>query len=405
MDINQFILKDVPLHIALVALTIVIQKFLIEFFTRIFDSLGYTLTSEKYKSIGTLFFVSFAVVLLLIGRFSLQTFLIINLLTFLPLLFVLFLKFKQNESASLFELYSFRFSIKPIGNALKKYCNPLLIFLILQYLIFVIDRNLLQIKRGSYEQGLYGFSLNMTNMIMILISAMIPLFLRQVAILNKNRDMDALCSLYNKVVPSFFLIVCYFVSFIIVNAEDVIVLIGGEKYENSKWLLIILMFSTLAACYSNFNNCLLYTFGRFGYTSKLLLFISPISIIYSFLFIYYYDFGALSLVIKSAITEFVMLFLIQLFIARRIGLKIKEHILFGLTVSIIFLSAAFLVLCIGNLFELKHYLIRIFLFGTLYTLIIGIIYFLFPAILHLKNGFGYHIQISQIRNYVKRQNV
>jgi len=402
---DSFFLKEVPFPVALVAMAIVFQKWMLEFFSKVYDALGLTLYSENYKTLFSLVFILLTSCSLFIDQFTLGSFFALNLIAFIPLLFLLFFKFQKLEGGSLFTVYTFRFTYAPILIAVRKYCSPFLLFLILQLILGLIDRNLLQLKRGSHEQGLYGFSISLTNIILILIAAITPIFQREVAILNHQKNREGLRLFYDKVVPNLFLLICYFVAFIVVNSADVITLIGGDEYRDSRYLLVWSMISTLAACYTNFNNCVLYATGAFGYTSKLLTYIFPISIFYSGIVIYYLDFGSIGLVIKNAISEFTMFLLVMQFLSRTVRLNIRRHFLFLVHVFILFTLTALFFEYLCSVFLFENVLVRLLFKGGLYTLTIVSTYLFFPAVLMIRQNFGNPIDIQRIVKIVKFKKV
>jgi O-antigen/teichoic acid export membrane protein len=403
--VDNYFLKGVPFSVALIAMAIVFQKWLLDFFSRIYDASGLTLYSEKYKTAFSLAFILLISCFLLVSSFTLAAFLTFNLIVFVPLLLLLFLKFQKFERVSLFSLYSYRFTFGPILKGLRKYCSPFLLFLTLQLIINLVDRNLLQLKRGSHEQGLYGFSISLTNIILILIAAIIPIFQREVAILNYQKDKAGLCAFYDKVVPSLFMLVCYFVAFIAVNSADVITLIGGNKFQGARYLLMWSMVSTLAACYTNFNNCVLYVTGAFGFTSKLLVYIFPVSLLYSGVVLYYFDFGSIGLVIKNVISEVTMLIFVMSYLSRTVGLNIRKHFFFLIYIFILFSLTALFAEYLCSVFLPDNVLVRLLFKGGLYTLLIGAAYLFSPAVLMIGKDFGNRINMDRISLFAKFKKV
>ncbi len=133
---------------------------------------------------------------------------------------------------------------------------PMGVSAFITFLYFKMDTILLSILKGSEDVGIYNMAYkileNITFFPAMIVGLVLPLFSAYIFTERKK-----FCKIANKTAKVFFLIVVPLVVGVLFLAEDVIRIIGGDKFLVSANVLRILVFALAFIFYGNFFNSIL----------------------------------------------------------------------------------------------------------------------------------------------------
>jgi len=359
-----------------------------DFFVRILDAKGLTVILEKHRVLNKIVSVILLLALYLTNHLNLVTYF---LFLYVTILFLLLVLYKKSEIGSkLFSLEIFKlYHRKILCKEFYQYSSPLGIYVILQFIQTVFDRWLLQVYGGSFEQGLYSFSFNLTNFCFIFITALIPLFTRELSVSIGKNDLVTSAKLYRQYVPLLYAITAFFCAFIFVEIKPIILLFGGKDYMGATIPLQILAFYPLVSVYSNLNGSVIYANGNTKIFLKLGLIFTPISMITSLILINKnvigFSLGASGLAIKNVVLEFLSVLIIFKVISKFLHFNYGKYIVHMIFSLLIFIGFAYIPhFAISMLFPDLTSIYAFLLSGFIYSGLILFLIIFMPIIIGLK---------------------
>ena len=113
------------------------------------------------------------------------------------------------------------------------YSMPLYTFSIIALLCSSVVRWLLQFFGGSIQQGFFSISDQISSFIILFSAALAPLLLREFSVSMGKNDMNRMAALFQRCIPMFYSIAAYFSVFIMFQAQKLVSIFGGSKFENA----------------------------------------------------------------------------------------------------------------------------------------------------------------------------
>ena len=367
----------------------VIITWLLEQTIRIMDARGLTVFLEKNRIINKAGGCLILYTLYRIKHLNLSTFFIFQYIT-LGLLIIIYAVYlaRKGYPILIFSKLS-KIDIKLNIHHFLIYTSPLALYVIINFFSSIFDRWILQVCGGSYEQGLYSFSFTFSNYCFIFVTALIPIFTRELSIASVQNEISKMAKLFRQYVPLLYAITAYFCCFIFIQAKELISIFGGVEYTGAVMSLRILAFYPLVSTYSNLNGSVIYANGRTNIFLKLTLFFTPLGIIIGYLLIAKFNMGAVGLSIKNISLEFISVCIILWINSKFLHLKFFKfllHMLFSVIPFFILCITVKFILSLFSFFTDAHILITFFLNGFLYTILTVVFIYYFPQIIGLNKN-------------------
>jgi O-antigen/teichoic acid export membrane protein len=201
--LKSYLFLEVSSTVIIFSLFYIILNAVQDFFINLLDAQGLTIKLEKLR-IGVKIFNAFTVYMLYsLSNLNLLSYFVLNYITCLLFIIPMFyISNKQGIRISLIPLLTFS-ELKLYSKQMFKYISPLVIYLILTFVQDIFDRWFLQKNGGSIEQGYYSFSFYITNLSFIFISALFPLFTREISICAKENNISEMGLIFSKFLPFF----------------------------------------------------------------------------------------------------------------------------------------------------------------------------------------------------------
>jgi O-antigen/teichoic acid export membrane protein len=386
--LKNIIFPDQTNIIIFFSLMLIFLTWYADLFIRILDAKGQTVILEKQRMFNKILSTIFLFGLFYFSQLNLNTYFYLQYFLLVFLIIILY-----NNSNIGIQLFSFsRFLVGVRKGCFKSfiyYASPLGVYVILQFIQTVFDRWLLQKFGGSFEQGLYSFSFNLTNFCFLFITALIPLFTRELSVFIGAKDINRSAILFRRYVPLLYAITAFFCAFIFIEVREIITIFGGKEYIQASLPLRILAFYPLISAYSNLNGSVIYANGRTDIFLKIGWIFTPLSMVISLLLINKnilgVQLGATGLAIKNVFLELFSVIIILKINTKYLNLNFKKfvvHMLFSLVPFIVlawisnFLTSILVI--VSNTFFL------ILVSGVFYTTLVFLLVLIFPELLGIN---------------------
>lgn len=132
-------------------------------------------------------------------------------------------------------------SFKSVFSEYKVYCIPLIIYGVVGFAYAFVDRWLLQSFGGAVEQGFYGISERLSAISLIVTTAILNIFWKEVAEGKAKGDFERIKIIYKKVSRSLYFFGALISCMLIPHAQELLIKILGPRYVQA-WLPLSIMF-------------------------------------------------------------------------------------------------------------------------------------------------------------------
>jgi len=376
-DYICFFLPDIPTEYIYYGAIFGIFTWITQIYIKISDAYALTVSVEIVKiiqKIATLFLLLYIINFLPFDLYIYFYFHFISLVSFLMLVSILFVK-KNIISKQLFYL-----KIK-YTNIIKEfyfYCSPLFVFNVIAILIGLFDIWLLQTVSGSIQTGFYGLAYSIAAMCFLFTSAMTPIITREFSKSFEENDIERVANLFKRYIPMLYAIATYFSVFIAFQAENLLAIFTDEKFKDALFVLIVMAFYPIHQTYGQLSGSLFFANGTTKLYRDIGLISSLIGLVFSYLFIYHFEFGALGFGAKIILTQVIGVNIQLYFNVKLLNLKMSSFVYhqictIGLFSVIAYLSTLFI--------DIESSIYEFLVCGSLYTLLIAILIYIFPQII------------------------
>ena len=399
-SLKIFIFSELSISIIYYAVIYVILFWILGLLIKVMDANGATVPLEQMRIINKIISTVIILSLYFYTKLTLTMYFYYMFGVSLALIIPIFIYIKRRigYSIKLFPLLEKEIVVSYIKE-FSIYSSPLALYVILSFISLSFDRWILQISGGSFQQGLYSFSFTLTNYTFMFISAMFPLFTRELSIFARDNDILGMARLFRRYVPLLYSLSAYFACFIFVNAESIIRIFGGVNYLSATTSLKILAILPLISTYSMLNGAVVYANGNTKIFLKIALIFTPIGMITTFILISGkfggLNLGANGLAIKNVIFEFISVIIILYINSRYLKIKYLRYLL-HMIISIIpvtiiaYLSRYFIAYIFQTFTNSTNEILIVFFAGLLYSTVTMLIVIVFPRLFGLyKHDIAY----------------
>lgn len=189
------------------------------------------------------------------------------------------------------------------------YCKPLYSYNVIAILTAIFDFWLLQYFSGLVQQGYYGFAFQIATLCSVLSGTMISIFMREVSKAHAIGDWERLGRFFQHYTRLLYILTALGSIFLMFNAREIAVLVGGEKYTPAVWVVALAMLYPLHQILGQINGAMFYAMGRTEAYRNIGLCTMVPGMVVSWILLVAHDYGgfhlgALGLVIKMLLIQF-----------------------------------------------------------------------------------------------------
>jgi O-antigen/teichoic acid export membrane protein len=368
-----------------------IMYWLVQIVNRIADAYGVTVHAEIAKIIQKVLGLVIISVLYFYDQLSLDYFFYYHYVI-LMILACSFIWVTERQGFTFVQSWKLTFSrIKVYFREFYSYCHPLFLTAVFALILGVLDRWMLQKFSGSAEQGFYGLSYQIGAICFLFSSAMTPLITREFSISFHKADLVAMARLFRRYVPMLYSIAAYFGCFIAVEASEVALIMGGEKFQNATSAIMIMALYPVHQTYGQLSGTIFYATGQTKLISKIriIFFIIGLPLTYFLIAptnVMGLNLGANGLAIKMVVLQFVIVNVQLYYNARFLSLRFSRYFIHQVGTLGVMLGLAFTSdLVVNSFFDHSgNIILRFGLTGFIYSLLVGGSTLVFPLIFGLN---------------------
>jgi len=391
------LLPDIPNKYIYFGLFFGFFTWITQIFIKISDAYALTVSVELIKIVHKLITLILLFYLVYYTNFNLIiyfSFHYVSLLSFLIILAFLFFKKDIFKNLS-FKIINYKIIIKEF----IEYCHPLLIYSIVSIIVGIFDIWLLQKISGSSETGFYGLAYSLSAMCFLFTSAMTPIITREFAKSYELKDIENMRKLFYRYIPMLYSISAYFAIFIAMQSENILAIFTDEKFKDAYFVLMIMAFYPIHQTYGQLSGSIFYATNQTKLMRNISLVIQPISIIFSLIFIYFLDLGAIGLAWKMVITQIISVNLQLYYNSKFLKLKIGYFLWHQLYSVVIF---ALLATLSSMLIDINSPIWDFIVSGILYTVWVIIFIYILPQIF-ATNRDEIKLILIRFKSVIKRE--
>ena len=393
LGLNNVFFPEITLRFIVLGATLGMSRKIFSIVTEFADSKGESVLIEKIKVLFRLFEIILLLGLVFTKTLDLTTYFLLSIL--IPL------------STSLYALRYYRaralmgegeqidlVRLKTIGQYFYTFCAPLFVYSLFSMAYDLFDRWFLQIIGGSEEQGYYQLGFNLASIAILIVSAMSPIFMRELSKAHgeENRDrMKEIFSKYSRMIYTIVAVICIFLSF---YARDIVVMFAGKEYRDANRVLFVMALYPLNVVFGQLNGSLFFATERTAEYRNRLMLMMLVGIPITYLLIAPKDFvipglamGALGLSLKKFCTQFFIVNALTFFSTRYLKIRYLPflyHQIFIVTVLFLILGALTSVHIIPVSELLPVRILAMVVNGMIYMIIVGALLYWKPALLGLE---------------------
>lgn len=378
-DYLAFFLPNIPTEYVLYGVLFGIFTWVTQVYIKISDAFAITVSVEIIKiihKIATLFLLLYIINFLPFDLHIYFYFQLISLISFLIIVSILF----KRKSIITKQFFNFKIKYKELVKEFYIYCYPLFIFNIVAIFIGLFDIWLLQTVSGSIETGFYGLAYSIAAMCFLFTSAMTPIITREFSKSFEENDLEKVKSLFQRYIPMLYSIAAYFSVFIAFQAENILSIFTDEKFKDALFVLVIMAFYPIHQTYGQLSGSLFFANGTTKLYRDIGLISSLIGLFFSYLFIYYFELGALGFGIKMILAQVIGVNIQLYFNTKLLDINMNSFVIHQIYTVVLFSFLAYISSCFVYSSTI---IINFLLSGFIYTIFIFICIILFPRIISL----------------------
>lgn len=269
-----------------------------------------------------------------------------------------------------------------------KFSHPLVVYGLVGMVVSLFDRWLLQIYGGSIQQGFFGIAYQIGAICFLFSGAMTPLLLREFSISFGNNNIKHMAKLFMRYIPLLYSITAYISCFVVVQAGNVIHIIGGDRFRDAAIALAVMSLYPIHRTYGQLSGSVFFATGqtRLYTNTGIVTMLAGIPLTYFCIMPSSAGgiaAGATGLAAKMVILQFAEVNLRLFFVSKFMGLSFGRQLLHQLGIVAVLLFIAVVGMRIAGL-VVHNVTVGFFVSGIVYTALAGVIAYIFPRFFGLK---------------------
>jgi len=238
--------------------------------------------------------------------------------------------------------------LRAAGKYFFDYSAPLMTFLPIAMVSTVFDRWLLQTVAGNTDQGYFSLAYQISQMVLLLVTAFMPLLMRELSIAHGAKDNERLSSVFVRALKNLYFVACLGACFVVANSDYFSVLMGGISFAASSIPIAFVVLATLHRTYGQVTSTLYYSTDNTRLYRNLAIATSLGGMVVAWVLIapgryFGLQLGAEGLAIKTLIVEAVTANILAAFACRYLGVRFLPLLGHQIICAGIFLAVAGLV--------------------------------------------------------------
>ncbi|MCT7529544.1 lipopolysaccharide biosynthesis protein [Aliarcobacter cryaerophilus] len=388
----SFLLPDIPQEYIIYGALFGFFTWITQVYIKISDANALTVSVEIIKIVHKI--ASMALLLYMVNFLSLDLygyfyFHFISLLSFLMIITIVFKK----KNIITKQILDFNLKYLALVKEFFIFCSPLFVFNVIAIAIGLFDIWLLQNISGSVQTGFYGLAYSIAAMCFLFTSAMTPIISREFAKSFEENDLERVRDLFKKYIPMLYAISAYFSVFISFQTDNLLLIFTDEKFKDALFVLMIMAFYPIHQTYGQLSSSLFFATNATKLYKNIGLVSSFIGLIFSYIFIYHLELGALGFGAKMVLAQIIGVNIQLYFNTKVLNLKMLSFVIHQIYTIVVFAIFAYLSSIILNF---DKTLVEFLVSGFIYTIFVLIFLILFPQIISVKR--------EELLNFTKGKN-
>lgn len=282
--------------------------------------------------------------------------------------------------------------IKAYSIEFYHYSHPLFIYVLVGLVVNIMDRWLLQIYGGSIHQGFYSLAYQIGTICFLFTGALTPLLLREFSISFSKQDLPEMGRLFRRYIPLLCSITAYFSAFIVLQARNVIYIMGGSNFDDAVKPVAIMAFYPIYQTYGQLSGSVFYAAGQTSLYRNIGVLFMLIGLPVTYFFIAPVDkfglnLGSTGLAVKMVLLQVIGVNVQLYFNAKFLKLSFWKYVGHQLFSVGCMLSCAAVATFLVNhaLGSYVNVVTSFVLAGFFYTLLVGCLVYYKPVVFGLKS--------------------
>lgn len=312
--------SGIPIEYVFLGLCFGFLTWLSQIYIKIADAYALTVSIEIIKISQKLLMVGF---LICIVNFYYLDLLIYYYFNFIFLVLFMFVAMTFFFTKKIIEIKTFflNVNIKLTAIEFYRFSSPLFVFNVFAILVGIFDIWLLQKVSGSVEVGFYGLAYSISAMCFLFTSAMTPIITREFSKSFEEGDLEVIKSLFRRYTPMLYSIAAYFGVFVAFEAESLLNIFTGDKFEDAYLSLVILGFYPLHQTYGQINAALFFASEDTVKYRNIGLLAEAFGLILTYILVFEMELGAIGFALKMLATQFFGVNAQLFFNTKKVGLN------------------------------------------------------------------------------------
>lgn len=360
--------------------------------TMMADAYAITVPAEKARISQKIFGLVILLFLYWLNQLKLTQFFLYNYVTLLIFICSIIYIIVNKGYLSRKSFFLLKGKMLSYSKDIFSYCHPLFIATLVGSAASILDRWWLQIFSGSEQQGFYGFALLTGLAYTLFANAMQPLITREFAIHFIRKDYEQMAFVFRRFVPLFYSIAAFFSCFVAMQAEKIIYIMGGDKFNEAKFAVIVMAFFPIHQAYGQLSGSVLFATDQTALLRNITIVTSVIGVLVSYILLAPAEklglhAGATGLAVKTVFIHFIGVNIQLYYNAKLLRLKFWRYFGHQIVTVGCFLILAFCATSIVDMFMIfsKKQIVGFLMAGMIYTLLSAGMVYIFPKIFGLTS--------------------
>lgn len=224
---------------------------------RLMDALGLTIAAEKLALLVRALSVCLIIVMFISGMLGIHSFYMIEIFTLIALLLVWWsLRGRFERTRQVKDQEAPDSHLRDLFQEFYSYCKPLFWLSLVSFLATLADLWLLRTFAGAEDQGLFFLAFRVSAVCLLFSTAITQLITREFSRAFGMKDRSTMRALFERYSPLVFLMTAYISVFVSVQADRVVILVGGASFSAAAPAMIIMALFPIYQIYGQMNAAL-----------------------------------------------------------------------------------------------------------------------------------------------------
>lgn len=379
--LNSLILSNVELKVTLLSTSFVLSYWILELVTKYMDAIGRTTKFERIKLVARLVAVVLLIFIFYSGKISLTTvFLYHFVIAATPTFLILRSVFSVN--------FNLKISFKKYFKDLKRYISPLVIYTCLTISSLIFDRWILQHYGGDEQQGLFGFSYLLSNVIILFITSLSPLFIRELSKAIRSEESEKVKRIYDDTINFLLTGISFLSIFCVFNTTEIILILTEGKFIGAEQTLKVMFIFPLISTFTVINGAVLFSLENTKILRKISIGLVPFGVFVIIMLESGYVIssqGSLGLAMKIVVIEAIQSTITTIYIIQRLSIRVVSILrVICINVGTILLLQFMISYVVKSLISDTAAIVTLIINFVLFVASIVLIVILFPNLFKLR---------------------